>query len=112
VNFLSDILLLSHSEENVGVQWASIADIYGKKVCDLVRREVMYNVLTEFDMPTTPVRPIKVCVNKTCCRIYVSEHLFDAFHIHSGLRQGDFLVWQPYLFYLAIGLQLRFRMCY
>jgi hypothetical protein len=100
------------SEENVGVQWDSIADIYGEKVCDLVRREVRYNVLTEFDIPTKAIRLTKVYVNETCCRIYVSEHLFDAFFIHSGLRQGDFLVWQPYLFYLAIGLQLRFRMCY
>jgi hypothetical protein len=66
--------------------------------------EVMFSVLTEFDVPRKPVRLMKMCVNETCWGIFVSEYLSDAFCIHSGLRQGDFLI--------AVGFQLRFRMCY
>jgi hypothetical protein len=63
----------------------------------------MFSVLTDFNIPIKPVRLLKVCVNETCWRIYVSEYLPDVFYIHSGLRQGDFLG--------AVSFHLRFRMC-
>jgi hypothetical protein len=73
-------------------------------MCDLVMREVVFSVLTEFDILIKPVRLMNVSVNQTCSRIYVSEYLCDAFCIHSGLRKGEFFV--------GVALQLRFRMCY
>jgi hypothetical protein len=88
----------------VRVQWGSVVGIYRSKMCDLVRREVVFSVLIEFDILMKPVRLMNVCVNETRLRIYVSEYLCDAFCIHSGLRQGDFLV--------GVAFHLRFRMCY
>jgi hypothetical protein len=60
-------------------------------MCDLVRREVMFSVLIEFDIPIKWIWLMKVCVNETCWRIYVSEYLSVVFHVQSCLRQGYFL---------------------
>jgi hypothetical protein len=86
------------------VQWDSVVGIYQSKMCDLVKTEAVFSILTEFDMLIKPVRLMNVRVNETCSRIYVSEYLCDAFCIHSGLRQGDFLV--------GVAFHLRFIMCY
>jgi hypothetical protein len=34
--------------------------------CDLVRSEVLYNILTEFGVPVKLVRIIKTCLSDTC----------------------------------------------
>jgi hypothetical protein len=34
-----------------------------KQACDLVRRELLYTVLTEFGVPMKLVRIIKMCLN-------------------------------------------------
>jgi hypothetical protein len=91
-------------EEYVRVQWDSVIGIYQSKMCDLVRREVMFIVLIDFDVPMKPIRLMKICVNETCWRIYVSQYMSDVFCIHSSLRKGDFLG--------AVGFHLMFRMCY
>jgi hypothetical protein len=36
-----------------------------KKAYDSVKREVLYNILLEFDIPKKPVRLIKMCLNET-----------------------------------------------
>jgi hypothetical protein len=34
-----------------------------RKAYDSVRREVLYNILIEFDVPMTPIMLIKMCLN-------------------------------------------------
>jgi hypothetical protein len=36
-----------------------------KKAYDSVRREVLYNILIEFDIPMKLVRHVKMCLNET-----------------------------------------------
>jgi hypothetical protein len=75
-----------------------------KKVCDSIRREVLYNILTEFGIPMKVVRLIKMCLSETYSRVRVGEHLSDTFPIKNGLKQGDAL--SPLLFNFA------FRICH
>jgi hypothetical protein len=35
------------------------------------------------------VRLIKMCLNETCNKVHIGEHLSDAFPIRNGLKQGD-----------------------
>jgi hypothetical protein len=50
-----------------------------KKAYDSVRREVLYNILIEFDIPLKLVRLIKMCLNETSSRVRVGKHLSDSF---------------------------------
>jgi hypothetical protein len=43
--------------------------IYFKKKCDSFRREVLYNIPTEFGTHTKIVRLIKVCLNETYSKV-------------------------------------------
>jgi len=74
--------------------------IYFKKAYDLVRREVLYNILIEFGFPLKLVRLIKMCLNETCSRVRVGKNLSDMFPIKNGLKQGDSL--SPLLFNFAL----------
>jgi len=58
-----------------------------KKAYDSVRREVLYNILMEFDIPMKLVRLIKMCLNETYSRVGIGKHLSDMFHIRNGLKQ-------------------------
>jgi hypothetical protein len=39
--------------------------IDSEKAYDIVRKEVLYNILTEFGVSMKLVQPIKMCLNKT-----------------------------------------------
>jgi hypothetical protein len=76
-----------------------------KKSCDSVRREVVYNILKEFNIPMNLVILIKMCLNDTYNRDGVDKHLSDMFPIRNGLKQGDVLT--PLIFNLAIEYAIR-----
>ena len=57
-----------------------------KKANDLVRREVLYNILTEFGIPTKLVRLIKMCLIESFSRVWVGRHSSYMFPIKNGLK--------------------------
>jgi hypothetical protein len=44
-----------------------------EKARDSVRREVLYNILTEFGVPMKLVRLIKVCLNETYSQVCIGK---------------------------------------
>jgi hypothetical protein len=76
-----------------------------KKAYDSVRREALYNILIEFEIPRKLVGLMKRCLNETYSRIRTDKHLFDKFTIQNGRKQGDAL--SPLLFNLALEYAIR-----
>ena len=67
-----------------------------EKAYNSVRREVLYNILIEFDIPMKVVRLIKMCLNETYSRDRAGKNLSNTFSVRNGLKQGDDL--KPLLF--------------
>ncbi|KAJ4437209.1 hypothetical protein ANN_17344 [Periplaneta americana] len=57
-----------------------------KKPYDSIKREVLYNMLIEFDIPKKLVRLIKMCLSETYSRVRIGQILSDVFPIHCGLK--------------------------
>jgi hypothetical protein len=76
-----------------------------KKAYDLVKREVLYNILLEFGVPKKLIRLIKICLYKAYSKFHVGKLLTDKFPIQNGLKQGDAL--SPLLFNFAFNLPSR-----
>jgi len=70
-----------------------------KKAYDSVRKEVLYDILTEFCICMKLVRLIKMCLNETYSRVWVAKHLPEMFPTKNGLKQEEAL-W-PSLFNFA-----------
>jgi hypothetical protein len=77
--------------------------IYFKKAYDLVRREVLYNILIGFGVPMKLVRLIEMCLNETYSKVRIGKHLSASFPIQNGLKQGDAI---------TPAFQLCFRICH
>jgi hypothetical protein len=65
-----------------------------------VRREVLYNILIEFEVPIKLVRLIKMCLNETYSNVCIGKHLSDSVSVQNGLKQGDALSALLFNFYL------------
>jgi hypothetical protein len=76
-----------------------------KKAYDLVKREVLYNILLEFGVPKKLVRLIKMCLNETYSKVFVGKLLSDKFPIQNELKQGDAL--SPLLLNFALEYAMR-----
>ena len=48
-----------------------------KKAYDSVRREILFNILTELGVYMELVRLIQICLTETCSRVQVSKYLSD-----------------------------------
>jgi hypothetical protein len=76
-----------------------------KKAYDSIKREVLYNILLEFDIPKKLFRLIKMCLNETYSKVRIGELLSDKFPIQNGLKQRDAL--STLLFNFALEYAIR-----
>jgi hypothetical protein len=56
-----------------------------KSAYDSMKREVLYNILTEIGIPMKLVWLIKMCLNETYSKFHICKHLFHSFPIRVGL---------------------------
>ena len=76
-----------------------------KKAYDSVRREVLYKILIEFDIPRKLVRLIKMSLTETYSGVRVGKNVSDRFPVRNGWKQGDAL--SPMLFNYALVYAIR-----
>jgi hypothetical protein len=76
-----------------------------QKVCDSVRREICYDVLTELCTPMKIVRQIMTCLNETYSQMCIANTLPDALPIRNDLKPGDAL--SPFLFNFALDYAIK-----
>jgi hypothetical protein len=56
-----------------------------KKAQDSVRREVLNNILNEFEIPRKLVWLFKMCLKETSSTVHIGKNLSDRFPIQKGL---------------------------
>ena len=56
-----------------------------KNVYDSITREVLYKILTEFDIPRKLARLVKMSLTETYSRVRVGKNVSDRFPIRNGL---------------------------
>jgi hypothetical protein len=70
-----------------------------------IRKEVLYNTLTEFEVSMKIVRLIKVCLIDACSEVHIDKYVSHMFPIQTGPKQGEAL--SPFLFNLALEYVVR-----
>jgi len=76
-----------------------------KKVCDSVRRGVLYKILIEFGIPRKLVRLIKMSLIEINSRARVGKNVSDKFPTRNGLKQGDALSLMLFNFALEYAIR-------
>jgi sorting nexin-29 len=71
----------------MGIQYQLFIDF--KRAYELVRKEVLHNIVIEFGVPMKLVGAIKMCLNETYSKVCIGKHLSDHFPVQNGLKQGD-----------------------
>jgi hypothetical protein len=79
--------------------------VYFKKIYDSVRREVLYNILTDYGTPMELVLLNKMCLNKTYIKFSIIKLLSDNLAIQNCLNQGNALL--PVLLNFALEYAIR-----
>jgi sorting nexin-29 len=62
-----------------------------KKAYDSVRREVLYSILIEIEIPRKVIGLIQMCLNETYSTVNIGKYQSDRFPIQNCLKQGDAL---------------------
>jgi hypothetical protein len=75
-----------------------------KKVYNSVRREVLYNILIKFGVPTELVKLIKMSLNETHSKVCIGERWSNMFPTQYGLKQDALL---PLLFNFALEYAIK-----
>jgi hypothetical protein len=75
------------------------------KAYDSVSREVLYNILILFGIPTKMVTLIKMYLTETYGKVRVGKNLSDLFPIINGWKQGDAL--SPLLWNFVLEYAIR-----
>jgi hypothetical protein len=71
-----------------------------KNAYDSVRKDVLYNIPTEFGIPRKLVGLVQMCLNKPHSTMHIGKYQSDKFPIQNILKQGDAL--SPLLFNFAL----------
>jgi hypothetical protein len=79
--------------------------IHLEEVHDSVRREISYNILTEFRTHMKLVRLIKMCLNETYSNVHIRKNLSNVFSIPNCLKKGDAL--SPLILNFALKCAIR-----
>ena len=72
-----------------------------KSAYDIIRREQLYNAMSEFNIPNKLIRLTRMTMEDTKSRVRIQSDLSDPITTKKGLRQGDSLA--CLLFNLALG---------
>jgi len=67
-----------------------------KKFYDSVNREVLWNSLITFGIPSKTMKMIKLCMDKIRCKIKFNQQMSDEFKVKTGLRQESQMHYPQY----------------
>jgi hypothetical protein len=71
-----------------------------KKTYDSVKREVLYIILVEFEVPMKLVRLIETCSNETYSKVHPGKYFSNNFPVQNGLKQDVLLKLLSTLLYI------------
>jgi len=88
------------------MRYTKTMGLYSKYWKTTVNREILYDILIDYDIATELVRLIKICSDETYRKVHIGNgYLAEPFPIQNCLKQGDAL--PPLLFNLALGYFIR-----